>query len=226
MTDKTVAMQASDLFAAHANFKEQSSSDDDLQDYSQVADANGDVGGGCEDDGSNKRNEYSNQFGYCGTDIVSDAGTLLTTFGEVADSKVITQIVISFTQTEQPTLAITGHNHDNNPHAAQENFDVSSIIPGSTGGIGVPAIFADGGSDSTPISATLTIALEHVDANDADNEHWVGNNRNCRVDAVIEYTGVPTLTTTGWKVDSEVSGDSNSEFDTFAITAHKYFTRN
>ena len=227
MADKVVAMAASDLFSLHANFKEQGSTTRTILDFSQVADANGDVGGGCEDAGSNSRLEYTGNYKYCGTDIVSDAGVLLSTFGEVMNSKAVTEAVFEFSQEAQIMLALTGHQHGDNTHEAQNNFDCSAttIIPATTGGIGVPAFVSDAGTNSSPRRATLRISVEHDDAQDSANAHWVGNNKNCRIDLSIEYIGTPSLTTTGWKVDSAGADDSNSEFDTYAIEMHKYITR-
>jgi len=226
MADKSVDMQATDLFSLGANFDAQSSSDSDMQDFASVADANGDVGGGCESAGENDRNEYSCPYGYCGSDIVTDLGTVLTTFGEVVDSKALTELTVNFRLDAYPELTLTGHQHDNNAHTALDNADVSSVIPASTGGVGCPDIWTNADTDSSPISVTVRFSLEHVDRNDADNQHWVGANKNFRVDVTAEYIGTPSLTTTGWKVDSVVSNDSNAEMDTTVYTAHKFFARN
>jgi len=226
MADKLVDMAASDIYALPSNFNAQSSTDSNLADFAVVADANGDVGGGCESAAMNNRNEYSNPWGYCGTDIVSDAGTLFTTFGTVVDSKAVEEITVNFRLDAYPEGTISGHQHDDNPHETLANADVSSVIPASTGGNGVPAFFTDAGTNSSPISATVRFSLEHVDRNDADNQHWVGANKNFRADLTIEFIGQPSLTiTAGWKTDSVVSSDSNSDMDTTTYTLHKYFTR-
>lgn len=226
MTDKAVDMQASDLLALGANFKEQGSSDDDREDFAQVADADGDVAGGCNTSAENKRNEYSNDFGYCGTDIVSDLGTMLTAFGEVVDSKAVTELTITFSQERQPELSFVMHNHDDNAHAALDNFDLSDAIPASTGGVGCPDIWSNADTDSSPTSVTVRMAVEHVDAQDKDNKHWVGASKNARVDVTAEYIGTPSLTTTNWSVESEVDSDSNSEFDKTTVNAFRYYARN
>jgi len=226
MADKVVDMQATKLFSEHANFHAQSSSDNDLQDYAVVPDADGDVAGGCEDAGSNKRNEYTGTTQYCGTDIVSDAGVLFTTFGEVANSKAVDDITVTFRLDQYPEMTINGHNHDTNAHEALDDADVSSVIPGSTGGVGCPDIWSNAAANADPISVTVRFTLEHVDQNDADNEHFVGANKNFKAEVTAEYVGVPTLTTTGWKIDSENTADSNGEFDSYTITAHKFFARN
>jgi len=226
MADKSVDMQATDQFAMSANFEEQSSTNNDLQDYATVQDADGDVAGGCEDAGSNKRNEYTSVYGYCGTDIVTDFGTFLTTFGEVQDSKAVTEIQVVFRLDAYPEVTVTGHNHDNNAHTALDDADLSGVIPASTGGIGCPDIWANADGDSDPTNVTVRFSLEHVDANDSDNEHWVGANKNFRVDVTAEYIGTPSLTTTNWKVDSSQATDSNSEFDGTTVAAHRFYARN
>ena len=225
--DKVVAMQASKLFGEHANFKAQRSSDSDLSEYAHVQDADGDTAGGCTSDAMDDRNEYSGTTQYCGTDIVSDAGTLLTSFGLLAGAKVPTEISFTFSRDNMPEMTIVGHNHDDNAHAASPAMraaDVSSVIPGSTGGVGVPAILENSDTDADPVSATVRFSLEHVDENGATNQHFVGNNKNFRCDITITYLGTPTLTTTGWIVPSLETADDNNTMDAYTISAYRFFS--
>jgi hypothetical protein len=230
MADVVVASAASDLFSLHANFVEQGSSDSDLDDYAQTPDANGDVNAGCESAAFNARNEYTNEFKFCGTDIVSDFGVVLSTFGVIANLKQITEITVQFSNTDFPIINVTGHNHDAQAHGATPalpTFDFSAAIPAVTGGVGVPDIWSNSASaTSTPTSVTVTFAIDHIDALDANGAHFVGTNKNGRVDVTADYINTPTLTTTNWKIDSQVLNDSNTDFDTFNISAHRYYTRN
>lgn len=228
MADAVVDMAATMMFGLGANFKAQSSSDSDLDDFAQIQDANGDTGGGCESSAFNARNEYSLSAGYCGTALVTDLSVIATTFGVVADAKAPTELIITWRNDAQPEVTINGHNHDANAHAvspALATYNISADIP-ANGGVIVPDIWANAaGAVSDPISVTLRFSLEHVDQNNADGAHFVGENKNCRADVTAEYVGVPSLTTTGWAVDSVVSADSNSAFDTTTYTAHKFYTR-
>lgn len=225
MTDKAVTMQATLMFGLGATFHAQSSSDNALKDYAQVLDANGDAGGGCESGAMNSRNEYSCVAQYCGSTIRTALGTLLTTFGEVADSKAVDEITIVFKQDAQPEVTINGHNHTDNAHAALANADVSALIP-DEGGVGVPDFVANSNTDATPTSLTFRISLTHVDKQDADNKHWVGENQNFRVDVTAEYLGVPVLTLGSWVKDSDTTNDANTDFDTYSISAHQFIVRN
>lgn len=232
MTDKVVAMQASDPFALNANFTEQRSNDNDAADFAQVQDENGDTAGGCESAAFNDRNEYTANYGYCGVDIVSDAATHWTTFGEPFGAKLPTEYRISFGVEGQPTVDVTGHQHDSNPHVNAvgggilADADMSTVIPASTGGIGAPDIWVNSDGDSDPIEVEVTFSLEHVDRNGSDGQHFVGNNKEFVARVTARYTGVPTLNTTGWKVPSQNTGDDNGDFDSFVITAHQFILRN
>ena len=212
MADKTVAIGGSNLFGAGAQFFAQSSESPHQRDMANMLDASGNVQ--CET-GINNRTEYSNTLAYCNATpaIHTDLGTLLSTFGAVADSKLVTGLTINFTAGQYATVDITGHNHDDNEHTASVCgvANVTSIVPTGSG-FGVPAL-AFGivlGTDSTPISATLAFSLNHIDELDSTGEHWVGTNTTVRAELSIELLGIPTSTTvaaleagmSGWTVDS------------------------
>jgi len=225
MADKSVDMAATLMFGLNATtFKAEGSDDDALLDFAHILDANGDMA--CEDAGTNARNEYQCVAGYCGTDIKTDLSTILTTFGEVADTKAITEVRIDFSQTLQPKVTITGHNHTANAHAALTDADVSGDVPASTGGVGVPDIWANSNNDATPVSASMRFSLTHTDRNGKANGHWVGDNSAFRCDAEATYLGVPALTTTDWKLDSAKTSDANSDMDGYTVRMHKWYTRN
>jgi hypothetical protein len=226
MADKAVSMQASDLFALGANFKEQSSTSTPMADHTQVRDENGNSAGGCLSGEMNNRTEYTGVYLYCGTDLKTDLGTLLTTFGQVSDSKAVTEISVNFTQDQKPEVTINGHNHDDNPHTSLTNFDVAASMPAGIGGVGVPDWWTNSDANSNPTRGNVRYSLTHTDRQGKDNQHWVGDSRDARVDASFDYIGTPTLTLTGWETDSKAAADSNSEFDTFTQNAHRFYDQN
>jgi len=221
MADKIVGMEASDLFSLGANFNPQSSSTSTLKDWPNALDS---VGNNECETGINERSEYSTPYVYCNAspNIVTDLGTMFTAFGGVADSKAVTGLTVGFAAGSYATVDVEGHNHAVNEHVTQKGADISTVIP-AVAGFGVPAIFVDTGTNSTPISATVTASLNHQDREGADGEHWVGDNTTVQVVVTIDYIGTPTLATTGWSIDSQGATDGNQEFDGFSITAHKFF---
>ena len=232
MADKSVNLGGSDLFSLGAtNFSPQTSESPHQRDAANIMDAVGNVE--CETM-INNRTEYTNNFAYCNAvpAIGTDLGTILTTFGAVADSKLVTAVTINFTSGAYATVDITGHNHDNNAHASSDAgvANVSSAVP-SGAGFGVPDYGLTVGTDSTPISSTLSFSLNHIDEPDAAGEHLVGKNTTVRVEMSLELLGVPTSVTvaaiesdlTGWTVDTNGGADGNQQLDTFNITAHRHY---
>lgn len=232
MADKSVDMQATDLFAFGAQFNPQSSASPHSRDESNILDADGN--NECETMINNMTN-YTNSLAYCNAtpDIKTDLGTHLTTFAGVFDSKLLDSLTINFEAGAYATVDAAGHNHDNNAHADGSSLgraDVSAAVPASAG-FGVPDFGLTLGTNATPISASLVFAGNHIDQNDADGEHWVGKTTNIRADLTLDIEGLPTSQTvaaiesdlTGWTVNTNGGIDSNQEFDTFSIAAHRYF---
>lgn len=228
MTDIAIDIAPTDIFGLNAsNFHAQSSSTSIKHEFASQKDSNGDVGGGCESAATNETTEAQADYGYCGTDIVTDLGTMLTTFGEVVEGYAVNELTLNFSREKYPEASVSGHNHTQNPHAAMPNADVSDALPASVGGIGCPEIWANSASaTSGPIQVSVKFSLEHIDEQGDDNNHWVGTSQNFRVDVTATYLGAPTLTTTGWKIDSQDSKDGVTEADKWSITAHKFYARN
>jgi len=107
MTDKVVAVEASNLFNLGANFKVQNSASPHSQDNNTVLDADGDVA--CSNQ-NNSITNYDNSFGYCNDtpDIKSDLGAILTAFGTILDSKMLDELTINFEKGLQATGDLSG----------------------------------------------------------------------------------------------------------------------
>ena len=234
MSDKSVDIGGSDLFLlGAAQFNAQTSSSPHGRDASGMLDEAGN--NECETM-VNNRTDYSANYAYCNAtpNIKTDLGAILTAFASVVSEKLITAINMQFAFGEYATLDITGHNHDDNEHTAAlcGIADVSGAVPASAG-FGVPDFGLTLGDNSTPISASISFSLNHIDAQDADGEHWVGTNTTFRAELSLELLGIPTSITvsqietdlTGWTVDTNGGTDGNQELDHFVITAHRFFDK-
>jgi hypothetical protein len=174
------------------------------------------------------KNEVSGNYTWVSADPIwtdTSAENLLP-IGTVAGagSYMCQQEVVSYSNNAYPTLAATGHNHDDNPHADTEMVEYSPSIV-LAGGFGVPDILANADTDSSPTAATYTLTAEHQDVNDKDGNHLAGDNYNGSESLSLTYYGSPSLTTTGWDITSANSGDANADFDTYVIALEKGLTR-
>lgn len=215
---------ATDLFGLGSNFSPQSSDSSIRKDRSTAFDEAGDLA--CESM-INQRTEYETPYEYCGTDIVTDLGTILTQFGEVASSKVITGISISQERGSRPQVTIRGVQY---PSAvtAIGNADVSSLLPSSWGGVTVPTLGGVTIGDATPISLSVDIGLNHVAEQGADGEVFVAENINFLVEASAEYLGVPSAYTsvTGYTTDESSESDSNNQHERASWGGHAWVDAN
>lgn len=225
MADAVVDLVATDLFAVGGNFHAQRSSTLHQETAATVLDASGNEQ--CETmiDG---KTDYDCDYEYCNAipAIGTDLSTILSTFGAVKDSKLITNVEIGFFAGKQATVKIKGHNHDVNAHATGTGAaDVSAAIPASSG-FGVPTFAGVTlGTVSTPIEATISFEMNHVDKVGSAGSHFVGKNITPKATITVKYQGVPTTPQpmTGWTADSYGPSDANTDFDTYTVTAHRYF---
>lgn len=244
MADASINLEASNIFSLSANFKTSASTTGVATTNVNVQDEKGNVA--CETNIEDITN-YTQSASYCGTDFVGDFGTFLTQFGNAQNSKVVTGITINMTAGDYVTVDIEGHNHDNNPHAAGLALgyaDVSDFLPheltepfNAWDGFGVPDFGVTTGADSSPISATASFSMNHVDQIDEEGAHLVGKNITPRCELTMDFSGVPTSNTPTLLeadfdaltndmldplVDSTDTSDSNSDFDSFSFAAHAH----
>lgn len=243
MADAVIDLQATNLFGLHASFNTQNSSIDQGSENPSTNDESGNVS--CQRI-IGLINNLSQSATYCGSDFVADFGTFLTQFGNVQNGALVTQITINMTAGDYATVEITGHQHVVNPHVAGLAVgyaDVSDFLPHDPvgeafdgwDGFGVPDFGVTVGADASPSSATVTFTMNHVDTNDENGDHLVGKNITPRCELSMDFEGTPTSNTSAAiktdlesnsegmllpLVDSVTQSDSNSEFDTFAFTAH------
>ena len=173
-----------------------------------------------------KKTNYSQEAAYCGgesPDIATDLDTLATAFGGVVNSIVPTSIRLHFEAGKHATVSIEGHNHAVNAHTTgMREADWSSVIPASAG-VGVPTFLTVAGTCS-PISADLTVELEHIDKIDADGDHFGGQNTMCKVTLSVDYEGTVSGATAGSWLNVLISNSSgNEDTPTSNVTAEQYF---
>jgi hypothetical protein len=242
MADATIDLEATDLFALHANFKTQSSGESTPSTNVQVLDELGNVS--CQKNIIDMTS-YNQSAQYCGSDFLADIGAVLTEFGNVSDSKLVTGVTINMSAGEYCTIDIEGHNHSANAHAAGLTVgyaDVSDFLPHDVGeafatweGHVVPDFGITVGDDARPSSATVTFSMIHIDVNGESGTHLTGKNITPRCELSMDFEGIPTSSTAAALetdfggntndmlvplVDSIDKSDSNSAFDTFAFAAH------
>lgn len=225
MADAVVDLAASDLFSLGGNFHAQRSTTEHVQTSTPTLDSAGNEQ--CETMVGGMTN-YECEYEYCNAipAIGTDLSTFLTAFGGVSNSKIVTRLEIGFSAGKNATVKITGHNHDANAHSTGTGAaNVSAAVP-SGAGFGVPTFTGVTlGTVSTPIEATLVFEMNHVDRDGSAGTHFVGKNITPKATVSVKYQGVPTTAQpmTDWTTDTYGSGDANTDFDTYTVTAHRWF---
>ena len=170
---------------------------------------------------------YVNESNFCGgalPDIVTALGVQLTTFGEVVDSKMPTKLDFTFEAGVGAMLTEEGHQHDDNPHVAAAGFaqfNCSSVIPASSG-VGVPELIAIVGTAS-PVNASLSMEIEHIDKPGADGTHFEGQNLRCHITLSVDYAGQPDSVTAGdWLNVIMAKSNPNDDTPTATVTAEQW----
>lgn len=144
--------------------------------------------------------------------------------GKVSGGYHIDGFQVAYSNTDWPTVTVTGHNHTANAH---EDDGLVWIKPSLTlpAGFGCPELFTNAGAASSCVSANYTLSATHKDVMGKDGNHLAGDNYGGLETVTATYYGVPSLTTTGWDVTSTNSTDSNADFDQTAISATRKITR-
>jgi hypothetical protein len=227
MTLPNVEINASDVFnlsGLSANFHPQSSASVTTLDRANMKDSAGNYEA---ETMINQRVEYTQSYAYEGTNMATDLNTFLTKFGDVQNSKAVTQIVIRLEAGAYPTLDITGHDHAVNTHTAGLSHgyaNVAAAIATNTG-FGIATWTGQSmGDNATPSSASITLSLNHVDKIQQSGAHFAGKNITVVAELSESYIGTPTTPTpTSWTADNYGPGDANEEFDTYTWNGHRYF---
>lgn len=232
MTDKNVALEASDvldLTSLDSKWIPQNKDAATTQDRAEMLKANGDY------------QKFSSVFNIMtaitvpyawnndtglGAAFGSGASSLL---GAVRNGYLITGIRIETVYNLFPAITFTCHNHANNAHASglpvyEIPADMKAIL---TGAYGAYDFAGKAGGDCDVVRGTYEIAVEHIDAEGSDGNHWVGTNVKGLETLSCDFIGVISspLTISGWTVREAGDADSNEEFDATRVTAERIVGR-
>jgi hypothetical protein len=221
MAEITPAIEVENFFSMGSEFNMERAETAEAKQFTTRFAANGDYACSAEYD---LRKDYTNEWNYCSgsPNIASDLGGLASSFGSVVNEKLPTKLEIVFEAGVGATGTIEGHQHDSNPHASGlTNYSLSGVIPASSG-VGVPTLITVAG-DVSPVRATITFEIEHVDKPGADGGHFAGQNIRCHCTANIEYEGLVTGVTEGdWLNVLVTTNEENSTTPTSTVSCEQW----
>jgi len=223
MPELVPVITATNHFGLAASFGTKTSETSEFQSFNPVFDGDGNYLCSAEWDTGDT---FSQEADYCGgasPDIVTALGTVLTTFGEVETVGPVTKLDVTFAAGIQANAKLEGHQHDTTPHliSTLRTADVSGIIPASSG-LGVPALIVVAG-DVSPVNATVSFEMEHVDKPGATGVHFAGQNMRCRVSLSVDYEGQPSGVTAGnWLNIILAKSNPNDDTPTATLTAEQW----
>ena len=241
MPDAKVKFGAKNIFDLDPTiFDVISSSDNATSEYAESQDFQGDLSLACPyNDQIAQQATYKYKKATASTDFINDLVAEGLRLGRFKGQGVITAIEITFGNTEQPTINITGHQHgtenggkahDETDLLAEWELDLANIISNIPDCMGVPTglVFPNVNPESSITSLTLSFTCDHTDENGHDGQHFTGNNGNGRVTATASFIGEPDITVPlGWFVTQRPTGPttSNTGFYTTSISAYKVLPR-
>lgn len=233
MSDANIALQGVDVFSLGANFEPQ---DGSKATKMNVLDRKSKIGDTKEIVSRNPQFDYNCNYEYNGNNLATDLALLLgkTVATPDGDDVLVEEVSLTFGESSQVKISVKGHNHQSNPHSgvclsgdsiAGVGLDLTNIIGLNQGGWDCPADMPFANTDSDLVSLTVNFKIDHQDKNGHDGEHLTGKCFNPSVSVSAEYTGTPTLDTTGWVVESDEDGFSNQSFDSTKISARRALVR-
>jgi len=218
-----VTIEASDVFSLGGSFIAQSSSGSIDWAHAKMKKANGDF-----EVFSATFNAIDNQTCTYTFNALTGLGAALPAVGEVSNAYIITGLEVSSSTGESPTITVTGHQHEEEAHTANNQYAVSAaMIALMTGAVGAYDL---GGLASSPTcvqSSTYTLGGNHVDAECAEGDHWVGQTIEGIETISVNYIGhiSSTATIADWTVTNTTLDDSNDAFDLSSVSAEKLVLR-
>lgn len=215
MADKAITYGASEGFGAIAGFESKGTNDATSKTRATAHDDKGDEVASTLHD---EKQEVSGNY-----ECNSDTNTVPASIGALVNALILTGISINTSSEGYAQLALTGHNHANNAHAD------SLALRTAVHGIALAKAFGatdflggTAGDNASPIAGSVNIQCDHVDQNDADGDHLVGENYNFRVEAKTTWAGVPSVVAeAGWDVTVESGVDENTGFVKTEVTGIK-----
>ena len=215
MADKAITYGASEGFGAHAGFKSKGTNDNTQFARAVAMDDKGDeVVSHLHDE----KQEVSTNY-----ECNNNTNAIPAAIGALENSLILTGNNISTSAEGYAQMALTGHNHTKNAHAASPALRTATHGKTVTKAFGCTDFLGGtAGDNASPISSSLNIQCDHADQNDADGDHLVGENHNFRMEAKTTWAGVPTLAAeAGWDVTVESTVDENTGFVKTEVTGIK-----
>jgi hypothetical protein len=241
MADAKVKFGAKNIFGLDpSKFDVLSSSENKTHEYAESQDFQGDLSLACPyNDQIAQQASYKYKVSTASVSLIPDILAIGLRLGRFLGQGVITAIEFTFSNTEQLSINITGHQHDTinggKAHDASDllaewDLDLANIIANIPDCMGVPSggVFSNSNPESTMTSLTLSFSCDHTDENDNKGQHFAGNNGNGRVTASASFIGEPNIIVpAGWYVTEEPTGptSSNTGFYTTSISAYKVIPR-
>ena len=187
MSDKAVGGPgAVDLFGIGGFWVAQDDGNNDTSQRAVGIGSNGDAA-------ASKLHDNKNEVTVTYKNFATAGNLVIPAVGDVLGGYVAPTIKIDCKPEDWPTMVITGHQHDGNPHVAGlPKYVFPLTIPC---GFGVPTIFANLAAACGNASLSVDLSCTHLDVPDGlTGEHLAGSNGNGQCKVSLEYTGVPNIT--------------------------------
>ena len=213
MADKDIDFGASERFGAFTGWEAQGGDSAVNKTRAVALDKMGDEAAS---DLHDERTEVT-----CRYQCNNNTNTIPATIGAVVESLDLTSIEISTAEGRAAEMSLAGHNHTNNAHAdtlrqAAHGITLAKAF-GATDFMGGTA-----GDNASCIEGSINISVEHVDQNDADGDHLVGENYGGKIEARSTWAGVPSVpAVAGWDVTVVTTTDENTGFQKTVVTGVK-----
>jgi len=243
MAAPDISIEPTNVFQLSANFKTSKSTDGLKVNNAQALDEAGNVA--CQRN-TGGQTDLTQEAKYCGSDFVTDLGTILTKFGDVHGAGILTGLTITPALADYVSISLAGHQHAVNPHVAgltNGYVDVSDFLPHelteafkSWDGFGIPDFGIAIGDDAAIASCSIAFSFgAHPDPMDQNGDHLIGKNLTPKCDLNMSFVGIPTSNTRALieadlaantnhmftpLVDSTDASDSNVDYDAFSFVAH------
>jgi hypothetical protein len=158
--------------------------------------------------------------------------------GDVIATVHIDSVEVEYSPTSWPKITISGHNHGENAHTAENEFTATVKLPAQ---FGIPRALIDTatptagdifklGTDDSGIgikSMKYSLACTHLDEDDEAGDHLAGENRDGVEKLDIGLTGIPASVTTAatWAKLSDGTAKGNTAADTQTISLEHHISR-
>lgn len=169
----------------------------------------------------NERTEVTQEFEPASASV---APTVPAQIGALLDEVILTGIAISTSATGFVSMTLTGHQHANNAHANTLQKAAHNIS--LTKSFGAQDFFGGtAGANADVESSSINITCQHIDVQNSDGNHLVGENFDGRISGTVTYHGVPSSNAgAGWDVTNVETAENNTGFKMTTITAEKPLT--